>query len=53
MSLTVSDGEILDNGQPFIAKGINIYADALMNVGAPRLPTPSRASTSSASMCST
>lgn len=34
MSLTVSDGEILDNGQPFIAKGINIYADALMNVGA-------------------
>ena len=34
MSLTVSAGQILDNGQPFIAEGINIFADALMNVGA-------------------
>jgi Ca-dependent carbohydrate-binding module xylan-binding/Cellulase (glycosyl hydrolase family 5) len=34
-SFTVAGGQILDpSGQPFIAKGINIYADVLMNVGA-------------------
>jgi hypothetical protein len=32
---TVTGGQILGpNGQPFIAKGINIYADTLMSVGA-------------------
>ena len=34
MSLTVSAGQIPDNGQPFIAEGINIFADALMTFGA-------------------
>jgi hypothetical protein len=34
MSLTVSKGQVFDNSQPFIAKGINIYADVLMSVGA-------------------
>lgn len=34
MSVTVSNGQILDNGLPFIAKGINIYAQVLMSVGA-------------------
>jgi len=35
-TLTVSGGQIIgSNGQPFTAKGIDMYADCLMNVGAP------------------